>query len=213
MTLEPAPEHAGGTAHGGFDSTVQLVVASQGGDPRALNELFARYLPRTRRIVACRMGWKLKQLVEQEDLVQAAMLRIFQGLERFEVRTEGSFRHWVAHTVECTLRNAARDSRRAKRGGGAVKRWSEIADDSLANLTLAGDAPTPSAVVQAVEAEEKIEAALLQLPERYREAIVLRSLCGMSFEEVASQLGIEKEATARQIYSRGLQKLKDQLGA
>ena len=196
-----------------FETTVSLVLAAQGGDQRALNDLFARYLPRTRRIVACRMGWKLKQLVDQEDLVQSTLLRIFQGLERFEARTEGSFRHWVAHCVECTLRNESRDSQRAKRGGGTVKRWSEIADESLANLTLAGDGPTASAIAQAAEAEEKVEASLLKLPERYREAIVLRNLCGMSFAEVAKSLGADKEATARQIYFRALQKLKEILSA
>jgi RNA polymerase sigma-70 factor (ECF subfamily) len=159
------------------------------------------------------MGWKLRQLEEHEDLVQATLLRIFQGLERFEARTEGAFRHWVAHCVECTIRNAARDSKRAKRGGGTVKRWSEIANDSLRDLTLAGDSPTPSAIVQAAEAEERIEASLLELPERYREVIVLRSLCGMSFADVARQIGSEKEATARQIYFRAVQKLKEILGA
>lgn len=196
-----------------FETTVRLVQAAQGGDQKAINDLFTRYLPRTRRIVACRMGWKLRQLEEHEDLVQSSLLRIFQGLERFESRTEGSFRQWAAHCVECTIRNAARDSRRAKRGGGAVKRWSEIADESLANLTLAGDDPSPSAIVQAAETEEKIEASLLGLPERYREAIVLRSLCGMSFAEVAESIGAAKEATARQIYFRALQKLKDHLEA
>jgi RNA polymerase sigma-70 factor (ECF subfamily) len=196
-----------------FETTLRLVQAAQGGDQRALNDLFERYLPRTRRIVACRMGWRLRQLEEHEDLVQATLLRVFQGLDRFEAQSEGSFRHWVAHLVECTIRNAARDAKRAKRGGGRVRRWSELADESLSRLTFAGDDPSPSAVVQARELEERLEDALQKLPERYRELIVLRSLCGMSYGEIAATVGAEKEGTVRQIYSRAVQKLKDLLEA
>src|SRR5262245_19720611 len=112
------------------------------------------------------MGWRLKQLEEHEDLVQATLLRVFQGLERFEARSDGAFRHWVAHLVECTIRNAARDAHREKRGGGKVKRWSELADESLSRIAFAADDPTPSTVATAREAEERLEECLLKLPER-----------------------------------------------
>jgi RNA polymerase sigma-70 factor (ECF subfamily) len=194
-----------------FETTLQLVEAAKGGSEPALNDLFARYLPRTRRIVAFRMGWRLQQVEEHEDIVQAALLRVFQGLDRFEARSDGAFRHWVAHLVECTLRNAARDAARQKRGGGAVRRWSELADGSLSAVTFAAADPTPSSVIESKELEERLEESLLKLPERYRESIVLRSFCGMSFAEVAEKLGVEKEATARQIYFRAIQKLKEML--
>jgi len=196
-----------------FEATLQLVGAAQKGDGKALNELFARYLPRTRRIVACRMGWRLQQLEEHEDLVQATLLRVFQGLERFEARTDGSFRHWVAHLVECTVRNAARDAMRAKRGGGTVKRWSELANEDLSAIAFQADDPTPSSVVRGRELESRIEECLLKLPDRHRELVLLRSFCGMSFGEIAEKLGIEKEGTVRQIYSRAVHKLKEMLQA
>ncbi len=196
-----------------LDTTLRLVRDAQGGDERALDDLFRRYLPRTRRIVACRMGWRLRQLEEHEDIVQATLLRVFQGLDRFEARTEGSFRHWVASCVECTIRNAVRDSRRMKRGGGKVRRWSELANESVSGIMFAAGSPTASAIAQASEAEERIERALLELPDRYREVIVLRDLCGMSYAEVAEAIGAEREATVRQVHVRAVQKLKDLLGA
>jgi RNA polymerase sigma-70 factor (ECF subfamily) len=196
-----------------FETTLELVHAAQAGDSRALNDLFARYLPRTRRIVACRMGWRLRQLEDHEDVVQAALLRVFQGLERFEARSEASFRHWVAHLVECTIRNHARDAKRAKRGGGAVKLWSDLGGDSLSALVFAGSDPTPSAVVESREVEERIEEALLRLPDRYREMIVLRAFCGMSHAEIAEAIGAASEGTARQLYFRAVQKLKELLDA
>jgi len=196
-----------------IEATLHIVRAAQGGDARAVDELFTRYLPRTRRIVACRMGCRLRDLEDQEDLVQGALLRVFESLDSFEPTSEASFRHWLARLVENTIRNAARDAARLKRGAGKVRRVSELATDSLAALTLPGRAPTASAVLRGAELEARIETALLALPKRYREAIVLRSLCGMSYAEVREALGVEREATARQICARALAKLREELDA
>ncbi|HLU49909.1 MAG TPA: sigma-70 family RNA polymerase sigma factor [Planctomycetota bacterium] len=194
-----------------LDSTHKLVLAAQGGDKGALDELFDRYLPRTRRIVACRMGWRLKQLEDLEDIVQTALMKAFQGLERFEPRSEGSFRHWLAQCVENTIRNTLRDAQRLKRGGGGVRRWSELRDDSLSVLTFAGEDPSPSARIQQQELEDRLETALLSLSDRYRQVVVLRSFCGMSYAEIKDEIGVAEEATVRQIYSRALAKLRELL--
>lgn len=199
------------TGDDAFATTLRLVHAAQAGESQALNALFERYLPRTRRIVACRMGWRLAQLEDHEDLVQAALLRVFEGFDRFEARSEAAFRHWLAHCVECTIRNAARDAKRLKRGGGAVRRFSELRDESLSVLTFAGSDPTPSVIAQRAEDEVRLESALLSLPERYRQVIVLRSFCEMSYAEIKAEIGVDEEATVRQIYSRALQKLRSLL--
>ncbi len=194
-----------------LEATLDLVRAAQSGNEQALDDLFERYLPRTRRIVACRMGWQMKKILEYDDLVQEAFLRIFQGLERFEPRTVGSFRQWVALCVERAIQDAARHARRAKRGGGRERRMADLAHESLTATIFAGDSPTPSVVVANKELEERLEKCLLELPERYRELVVLRSFCEMTFAEVAETLGFEREATARQAYSRAVGKLREML--
>ena len=107
----------------GLRRTTILVEAAQGADASALNDLFARYLPRTRRIVALRMGWKLQQIQDHKDAVQNALNKVFQGLERFEARTEGAFRNSLAYCVECSLRDTLRQANRKKRGEGNVLRF------------------------------------------------------------------------------------------
>jgi len=195
-----------------LEETLRLVEAAKAGDARALDDLFARYLPRTRRIVACRMGWKLSQVEDHEDLVQETLLRVFQGLERFEARSEGSFRHWVAQLVECAIRDAARRSKRAKRGGGRVKRWGDLGEETLSASIFAAKTPSPSAIASAGETEERLEECLRKLPERYRELIVMRSFCGMSYEEIAERLGVDRVATIRNACSRAVEKLEEMLG-
>jgi RNA polymerase sigma factor (sigma-70 family) len=195
-----------------LQTTLRLVRDAQSGDRAALDGLFERYLPRTRRIVAARMGWKLGQVLEHEDIVQEALTEAFRALDRFEARSAGSFRLWLAQIVENTIRNAARDAQRLKRGGGAVRRWSELANESLVAMTLAGDDPTASAIARAAELEDRIETILLELPKRYRDAIVLKSFCELSYAEMLEPLGVTNEATARQVCFRALKELRERLG-
>ena len=58
------------------------------------------------------------------------------------------------------------------------------------------------------ELEEELHNALLRLPERYREAVVLRHLLGMSYPEVARALGIARVETAQTVVSRGIKRLR-----
>lgn len=193
-----------------WEDTLKLVTSAQDGNERAVEDLFARYLPRTRQIVAFRMGWRIQQLEEHDDLVQEALLRVFQGLERFESRSEGSFRSWVASCVECAIQDRLRHADRKKRGSGNVKRLGDLHPDGLSDSIFAAQGETPSAVLQGKELEERIQECMLKLPDRFREVILLRAFCSMSYEEITTSLGFEREATARQAYSRAVRKL-DQL--
>jgi RNA polymerase sigma-70 factor (ECF subfamily) len=193
------------------DETVKLVRAAQGGDRRALEDLFERYQPRVRQIVALRVGRRLRQLGELEDIAQEALLKAFQGLDRFEQRSEGSFRNWLASCVECEIRMHLRAAAAQKRGGGKVRRFGDADSALLVSSLFAGNEPSPSDVARAAELSERLEATLLEMPEHHREVIILRGLCEMSYKEVAESLGLDHEQTARKAYSRALQRLKEAL--
>ena len=38
-----------------------------------------------------------RQVVEFDDIAQDVLLKVFQGLDRFEQKSEGSFRNWLAN--------------------------------------------------------------------------------------------------------------------
>lgn len=192
-------------------ATTLLIRAAQAGDATAREALFARYLPRVRQIVALRMGQRLRQLIEVDDVVQEVLLDAFQGLEKFEPRSEGSFRNWLARCVEREIVDSARTETRKKRGGGAVRRFSDCDSSLLGSSIFGADATSPSAGVRLDELGERIEEALLQLPAYQRDLIVLRALCEMSYAEIAAELGISREETVRVAFSRALRQLKEQL--
>jgi RNA polymerase sigma factor (sigma-70 family) len=158
------------------------------------------------------MGWRLRQLVEIDDIVQEVFLDVVKGLDRFEVRSEGSFRNWLARCVEREIVDTARTQTRQKRGGGAVRRLGDYDASLLRSSIFGADRDTPSQHMRAGELAEQIEEALLEMPAHERDLIVLRALCGMSYREVAAEFGLSREETLRVAYSRALRKLERRLG-
>lgn len=194
-----------------LEKTIALVQSARAGSRGALEKLFTRYLPRVERIVSLRLGWRLSQFSTVEDIAQEVLLKAFQGLERFEETSEGSFLNWLSRCVECEVVDQSRRQAAQKRGGGKVARFGDLGSEVLLSSIFAGSSPTPSQVVQAKDTEAALEVALLALPRHHREAIVLRNLCGMEYEEIAKALGLGREDTARKACSRALKALEKQL--
>ena len=67
--------------------------------------------------------------------------------------------------------------------------------------------PEAAERMEAVAENADLAAALSSLPERYREAVLLRYSDGYSFEEIAQLMGIT-EANARKITQRACKKLR-----
>ncbi|MBO4506927.1 MAG: RNA polymerase sigma factor [Lachnospiraceae bacterium] len=70
------------------------------------------------------------------------------------------------------------------------------------------DSPKASEMLEAVEDHSDLAAAMKALPDRYREAVLLRYSDEYSFEEIAQILDIS-EANARKLVQRAVNKLRD----
>lgn len=195
-----------------LEATTQLVRAAQNGDAAALDALLVRYLPRVRQIVALRMGHRVRQMVEVEDIVQEVLLDLLKGLERVELRSQGSFRNWLARCVEREIIDTRRMETRRKRGGGAVRRFGDLDPTLLTSSIFGADPTTPSAHARANELAELLEEAILELPEHHRELILLRCVCGMSWAEITAELGLSDRSTVRVAFSKVIRKLEKRVG-
>ena len=150
-------------------------------------------------------------MLELDDIVQEVLLKLLRGLERFDAKSEGSFRHWLARCAECEIVDRARHLDRKKRGGDQIRRFADCDSRLLHSSIFHGDDATPSELAQADELAERIEDELLTMSEHNREVIILRAVCGMSYAEVAEELGIE-QVSARVAFSRAIDKLKAAVG-
>lgn len=192
-------------------TTLLLLRAARRGDRDALEALFRRYLPRVRRIVALRMGQRLLRFHAVEDVVQQALLRVFRSLERFEERSEGSFRNWIARCVENEVVDLSRRGKAQKRDEG---RLLLVGGDPylLSSTIIDRRRPPVENPGERAELESRVEEALLALPLHHREIIILRHLCEMSHREIAAELGFEREVNSRLALSRAMKRLRAALG-
>jgi RNA polymerase sigma-70 factor (ECF subfamily) len=196
-----------------FTTTILLLREARSGKREALDGLFERYLPRVRRIVALRLGFRLRDLATYEDLVQEALLRAFEKLDTFREMGEGTFRNWIATCVATAVNLHFKKEGARKRGGGKVVGLDRFPSESLSAAVLKDEGPGPSTVAEARDLEERVEEALLSLKGHQREVIVLRHLCEMNSEEIARAMGFGSAATVRKVLSRAMDALREALGS
>ena len=167
------------------DGTLMVLFAR--GDAGAARVLTARLLPRALRHAARVLG----DAAEAEDVAQEAMLRLWHAAA--EWRTDGAAQPatWLHRVVA----NLAVD--RLRRSGRAVGLDFDTPDD----------APGAEARLAQADRMAALDAALARLPERQRQAVVLRHIEGMSNPEIAEVLGIGVEAV-ESLTARGKRALK-----
>lgn len=192
--------------------TLQLIRSALAEDLPAKEELFRRYLPRVRQIVALRMGRRLRRLAEQEDVVQTALLSAWRSLDSYQPRSHSDFTSWMATIVENTLRGLARHHGAARRDVARCTPLS-VVQDSLSSFVLRGELTTPSEAAVGHEFEQQLEDAMLTLSETDREAIVLSRLCDMPADEMAEHMGLGSASSARARIARALTRLSTRLAA
>jgi RNA polymerase sigma-70 factor, ECF subfamily len=170
-----------------------LAMRAAGGDRGALELLLHRHADRVhavcRRVVADRE--------DALDATQEALIAIARGIARFDGRA--AFTTWLYRVAT----NAALDEGRRK-----ARRPRPV--DELRDGGPRGDGAAPDRTA-AVDARLDVDAALAELPEDYRVAVVLRDLCDLDYAEIAEVLDVPP-GTVRSRISRGRAQLAAALG-
>ncbi|MHA6757948.1 RNA polymerase sigma factor [Streptacidiphilus sp. PAMC 29251] len=143
-------------------------------------------------------------VAEAEDLGQDTFLRAYTALQSYppERRRELLPRAWLMTIAANVWRNHVRSSTRRPVSAMRV-------DDAQDNWPEEGPGPAERALN--TDDRGRLVAALSQLPEYYRVAVVLRHVVGMSYAEVAQVQGCPV-GTAKARVSRGMGDLRGLLG-
>ena len=156
-----------------------LIERSIRGDKDAYRVIVEKY---QRRLMACAFDI-LKSREDAEDIVQEAFVKSFFALKGF--RGGSSLSTWFHRIVFNLSIDLKRKFRR--RGGDPVE-FDERT--SPAAMDVGGVAITPEHSLEQQEVGSQIRKALEQLSDEHRQAIVLREVEGLSYEEIAEVVGI-----------------------
>jgi RNA polymerase sigma-70 factor (ECF subfamily) len=176
-----------------------------------LLSLYERYLHLLARL---QIGRRLQGKVDPADVVQETFLEAHRQFPQFRGTTEAELTVWLrrilAGQIALTIRRfagtKARDIHLERELEDDLNRSSTALDRGLMASTS-----TPSLRASRREQALLLAEALGQIPENYREVIILRNLEQLSFADVASRMN-RTEASVQKLYVRGLAALRDAMG-
>ena len=155
----------------------QLVARAQAGDNRAFDLLVRKY--QSRIIQLCN---RLVGDADSMDVAQEAFIKAFRALKGF--RGQSAFYTWLYRIAINTSKNHL----------VARKRRPSYQDIDVQDAELFGhtehlsDVDTPEAELLSDEIRQKVGEVIAGLPADLRQAITLRELEGLSYEEIAEAM-------------------------
>ena len=148
---------------------------------------------------------------EARDLTQETFLRAFRHIESF--RGEADLKTWLYRIAINQARNRWRWWRRRKKDVTISLDLSEEADSEPLSARISSDkARNPEQDLLARERETVLKNALKTLKRSFREAVILRDIEGLSYEEIAAALEISV-GTVKSRIARGRLELRKKLSS
>ena len=158
---------------------MQLVQRTVAGDQRAYELLVIKYQRRSERLIA--------RMVRDHDLVQdiaqETFLRAYRALPQF--RGEAQFYTWLYRIAVNTAKKALLDMKRNPVMYEGAMRGNDDSDETSRFERELISEETPETVLAAREIAQAVNAAMEALPEDLRQAVSLREIEGLSYEEIA----------------------------
>jgi RNA polymerase sigma-70 factor (ECF subfamily) len=194
---------------------VHLLRAARAGDAATLGQLLELYRRYLALLARAQIGQRLQGKVDASDLVQETFLEAHRNFPRFQGASEAQFVCWLRQILAAKLADLLR--RYLGTRGRDVRLEQEIVlalDQSSIMLDRGLIAPQSSPSQQAAGREQAVllADALGQLPDNYREVLVLRHLEGLTFPEVARRMERTLDSVEK-LWLRALARLRQLLGA
>jgi RNA polymerase sigma-70 factor (ECF subfamily) len=158
----------------------QLVERAQRGDKHAFELLVSKYQRKLARL----LSRFIRDPVEVEDVAQEAFIKAYRALPSF--RGDSAFYTWLYRIGINTAKNyLVAMGRRAPTTTEFDSEDAEGFDDA----DQLRDINTPESILMSAEIARTVNDTLGELPEELRNAITLRELEGLSYEDIATIMG------------------------
>lgn len=155
---------------------IRLMGLVGAGDDRAFEQLVERH----QRLVVGTVGRMLGSGSDAEDIGQQVFVRVWKNAKRYEPRAK--FTTWLLKITRNLVFNEMR--RRSRHPQVPLQSETEEEERPLKD----DQAVAPDASLQERELQEAVDAAIANLPETQRMAVILRRYDELSYEEIAETL-------------------------
>jgi RNA polymerase sigma-70 factor (ECF subfamily) len=172
---------------------VELVERHRCGDLQAFDEVYGRFGEMVYNLAVRLSGSR----DDAADLTQEIFLRIYRHLGSFGGRS--TLKTWVFRVAV----NHCRD--RLSRHVPPMQSIDDGVEEG--GVAIADPARGPEELAVAADQGRRVAQGLARLPQVFREAVVLRDLEGLSYEEIAEVLGV-RVGTVRSRIARGREHLR-----
>jgi len=162
-------------------SDVELMLALKAGDENAFTELVNRHRDAVVNLTYRYLG----NQTDAEDLAQEVFLKVYRARGRYE--PSAKFTTWLYRVAANACLNEVRDRRRRPT-------FSAAALDEPSAPGADRSAASPPEEAERSELKEQVRAALAELPERQRLALLLNKFHGLGYEEMAESLAMSVPA-------------------
>lgn len=157
-----------------------LVQRVQRGDKVAFEMLFTKYQRRVSRLVSR----FVRSDAEVEDIVQESFIKAYRALGSF--RGDSAFYTWLYRIAVNTAKNYLVA---ASKRPISLTQFEKNDDDDFEEDHFMSDAATPESELITKQIAETVNKTMNELPADLREAIMLREIEGMSYEDIADSMG------------------------
>ena len=180
-----------------------LIRKAQNGDDEAVGQMVSQVYQYLMHIVRGEQSPRFQSKFGASDIVQQSMFEAHQSFQKFNGCSEVELRSWMKKIV---LNNLI-DSTRTFCNTASRDVTREVPIEALSK-PLVNTSHSPSWLMKRRESDENLLLALHSLPDQQRIVIEARHRHGHSYRQIAADIGIT-ETTARKLWSRGIQNLKE----
>ncbi|NCP40358.1 MAG: RNA polymerase sigma factor RpoE [Rhodoferax sp.] len=162
------------------DSDLLLVERARAGDQRAFELLVIKYQRRVERLV----GRMVRDVDLVPDIAQETFIRAYRALHQF--RGDAQFYTWLYRIAVNTAKKFLLALKHDPTVSESALASKDDDDETFISRNEPSTEETPESALAAKEITQVIEEVLAQLPEDLRQAITLREMEGLSYEDIAA---------------------------
>lgn len=161
------------------DTDAQLVARAQRGEQRAFELLVMKYQRRIERLI----GRMVRDDALVQDIAQESFIRAYRALPQF--RGDSAFYTWMYRIAVNTAKKALMDLKRDPVIFESALQPADDGEETSSRQIEPSDGETPDAVLASKEIAQAVNAAVEALSDDLRQAITLREIEGLSYDEIA----------------------------